>query len=56
MFFEYIVFYLLTDNTIYIMSMTAAERQRQCRQKRKKYPAKIVQVKKKDLERYHARK
>lgn len=38
------------------MPLSAAERQRRCREKRNKDPEKVAQVKKKDLERYHARK
>lgn len=38
------------------MPLSAAERQRRCREKRKKDPEKVAEVKRKDLERYHARK
>nr|CAH7721805.1 unnamed protein product [Callosobruchus chinensis] len=37
-------------------ALTAAERQRRCREKRKNDPEKVAEVKRKDLERYHARK
>ncbi|CAG4931254.1 unnamed protein product [Parnassius apollo] len=36
--------------------LSAAERQRRCRKKRKSEPEKVAEVKRKDLERYHARK
>nr|XP_053613252.1 uncharacterized protein LOC128676866 [Plodia interpunctella] len=36
--------------------LTAAERQRICRAKRNNDPEKVAEVKRKDLERYHARK
>ncbi|CAH0399075.1 unnamed protein product [Chilo suppressalis] len=34
-------------------ALTTAERQRRYREKRKKYPEKVAEVKRKDLERYH---
>lgn len=37
-------------------SLTPAERQRRCREKRKNYPEKVAEIKRKNLERYHARK
>lgn len=37
-------------------TLTPAERQRRCREKRKKYPEKVAEIRRKDLERYHARK
>lgn len=39
-----------------IMPLSAAERQRRCRERRKTQPDKFAEVKRKDLERYHARK
>ncbi|CAG9791138.1 unnamed protein product [Diatraea saccharalis] len=38
------------------MALSAAERQRRCREKRKLNPEHVAEVKRKDLERYHARK
>lgn len=38
------------------MALSAAERQRRCREKRKQDPEKVAEVKRKDLERYHTRK
>ncbi|KAH9630106.1 hypothetical protein HF086_004812 [Spodoptera exigua] len=38
------------------MALSAAERQRRCREKRKLNPELVAEVKRKDLERYHARK
>lgn len=37
-------------------ALTAAERQRRCREKRKNDTRKVAEVKRKDLERYHTRK
>lgn len=37
-------------------ALTPAERQRRCREKRKNDPQKVAEIKRKDLERYHARK
>ncbi|CAH2085774.1 unnamed protein product [Euphydryas editha] len=37
-------------------TLTPAERQRRCREKRKNDPEKVAEIKRKDLERYHARK
>lgn len=37
-------------------ALTPAERQRRCREKRKNDPEKVAEIKRKDLERYHARK
>lgn len=37
-------------------TITPAERQRRCQEKRKHYPEKVAEIKRKDLERYHARK
>lgn len=38
------------------MPLSAAERQRRCREKRLNQPEKNIEVKRKDLEQYHARK
>lgn len=37
-------------------TLTPAERQRRYRENRKNYPEKVAEVKRKDLERYHAQK
>lgn len=56
--FRYLPIYFIFQVIIVVrkMALTAAEKQRRYRERRKKYPEKVAEAKRKDLERYHARK